>query len=138
MTDEQAGPELDARVAVEVMGWSYQTFPDGPCPHVKHWYATSPCPENARHESWRAKCPRFSTDPAADYEVLKVARAWPHERQDAFGKTLERIWMGRCNGYLPLWLPLWSMFYEPGDYSRAALDVPPEAKTPLEPQPSKG
>ena len=118
MGDEQAGPELDARVAMEVMGWSYQTFPDGPCPHVKHWYATSPCPENARHESWRAKCPRFSTDPAADYEVLKVVRRWPDDRHPFFAKALERIWMDRCQHDS---LPLWSMLYEPGDYSRAAL-----------------
>lgn len=29
--------ELSAAVAERVAGWTYETFPHGACPHVKHW-----------------------------------------------------------------------------------------------------
>lgn len=29
--------EVSAAVAEHVAGWSYWTFPEGACPHVKHW-----------------------------------------------------------------------------------------------------
>ena len=72
----EAGRELDALVAEKVMGWSYQDFPDGPCPHVKHWYATSPCPNDAMDPSWRGRLPCFSTDIAAAWEVVEKDDGW--------------------------------------------------------------
>lgn len=61
------GRGLDEKVALEVMGWSYQTFPKSHVSHHKHWYATSPCPGDPRHDSYRGLVHRFST---------KINRAW--------------------------------------------------------------
>ena len=70
----QAGLELDAMIAVEVMKW-YETFPKGACPHIKHWYATTPCPHNAHDDAWRGCLPPFSTDIAAAWKVLEKLKS---------------------------------------------------------------
>lgn len=68
-SDLEPGPELDALVAEKVLGWSYQTFP-GPMEHVRHWYSTSPCPNDPAHESFMGRCPPYSTSIAHAWEVV--------------------------------------------------------------------
>jgi len=63
--------ELDAWIAERVMGWSFQTFPSGPCPDVKHWYSVSPCPNDAGSSFYVGLCPYYTTDPAASMLVLE-------------------------------------------------------------------
>ena len=82
-SDLPAGRELDALVAEKVMGWTFQTFPEGACPEVRHWHRTSPIPEE-RSPEWAASfigaCPRFSTDLAAAWTVVEKLRGcdqWP-------------------------------------------------------------
>lgn len=82
--DLPAGRELDALVAEKVMGWTFQTFPEGACPEVRHWHRTSPIPEE-RSPEWAASfigaCPRYSTDIAAAWTV--VLRLFDLEAWDA-------------------------------------------------------
>ena len=117
-TEVQAGPELlelNARVAEKVMGWKPVQYPGG-----IYWDEGEQGPIPGGKFS-----PRFSgsfkpsTDPAADYGVLKVAREWPVTRRQAFCKALLDIWHERRAeaGYPSLG----GILYEPGDYSRAAL-----------------
>jgi hypothetical protein len=35
--DQLTDAELSEVFAVEVAGWTFQTFPNGTCPNVKHW-----------------------------------------------------------------------------------------------------
>ncbi len=67
----EPGRELDAEIAEKVMGWSYETFPDGACPEVKHWYATSPCPNDARDPSFRGGIPLYSEDISDAWDVVE-------------------------------------------------------------------
>lgn len=62
---------LEERLAREMMGWSYQTFP-GPQAHVKHWYSVSPCPNDPGHESFVGRCPPYYTDVNDALEVLEA------------------------------------------------------------------
>lgn len=77
-SDLPAGRELDALVAEKVMGWTFQTFPEGACPEVRHWHRTSPIPEE-RSPEWAASfigaCPPFSTDIAAAWTVVEKLRS---------------------------------------------------------------
>lgn len=129
MPDEQANCELDARVAVEVMGWRRSSRRSDHSNEL--WW------DGLGEDSGITPLRPFSTDPTADYKVLKVAREWPSEKKEAFCEALLDIWCCRSKTHGRRFWPL-ALYYEPGDYSRAALDVPPEPKTPLEPQPSKG
>ena len=58
----RAGRELDERVAAEVMGWTFVTFPDGVCPEVKHWH---------REDGEHVALPGFSTSIAAAWRVVE-------------------------------------------------------------------
>ncbi len=60
-------------------------------------------------------------DIAADYRVLRLARRWAHEKREAFCRTLRGIWGDRrpVAGYPSQG----AILYEPGDYSRAALEA---------------
>lgn len=66
MSTELTGRELD-EAAARAMGWTFITFPNGPCPDVKHWKH----PEGEYH--WR-KTPSLSTDPAHIPEMLAWLR----------------------------------------------------------------
>lgn len=62
--------------------------------------------------------PHYTTDAAADYLVLvHVRESWDQEKRHLFEVNLEGIWLKRNRWYTT---PVW---YEPGDYSRAALAV---------------
>ena len=94
------------------------------------------CPWLKRHQIWRCSIESYSdtgdpknyrpcqdwspsTDPAADYEVLKVAREWRASKRRAFGDALWAIWQTRwVNAACPSTA---AILYQPGDYSRAAL-----------------
>lgn len=67
---------------------------------------------------------RYSEDPAADYEVLLYVRGkWDEPETRYFNSALQNLWMQReaqqrkytVYGF---WFGFW---YEPGDYSKAAL-----------------
>ena len=79
--------DLDERAALEVMGWSFQTFPDGPVPHVKHWYETSPCPNNPNHPSFRGRRPYFSKDLNEAWRLVEKLSAdgWKYEISNTWG-----------------------------------------------------
>lgn len=58
-----SGRDLDVAVA-RALGWTFVTFPDGPCPDVRHWKRPT---VDAYH--WRPD-PQFATDPATLDEKL--------------------------------------------------------------------
>ncbi|GAG51501.1 unnamed protein product [marine sediment metagenome] len=118
-----AGPALNARVAEKVMGWTMHEHHPMPLLGTgRHWKR----PDGSRVDRWHGQsvigedqCWPFSTDPAADYEVLEVVRKWPEEPREAFCEALRDIWNERRAeaGYPSLG----AILYKPGDYSRAAL-----------------
>jgi hypothetical protein len=108
--------ELDAKVAENVLGFprtsSNQLCPPG-TKMPPHWHALA-CVSN------------FTTNASADYEVLKhVRETWDRHKQESFTGRLNDLWTAR-NKYPEAWMyeeldqncPL---FYEPGDFSKAAL-----------------
>lgn len=69
--------------------------------------------------------PRFTTDVGPDYAVLaRVRDTWGTMQVDDFNFALLTIWQNRYNGFEPhrenVGFHLW---YQPGDYTRAALEV---------------
>lgn len=133
ITDARA---MDARVAEMVMGWTWATlnperYPDTPPARFlispeeasRSWNvpATLDLPLDTPDHAWNS-APHYTTDTAADYEVLRhVRRFWSAEQRMRFGRVLvHKIWRGRWgNG----WAMPAAMLYEPGDYARAALAV---------------
>jgi hypothetical protein len=89
------------------------------------------------HESeeaaWAA-CPRFSTDPTADYYVFTVAYGWPRGRKASFLVMLSELITQR-SGPLSSWAAGLE-FYRVGDYSFAALATLEEEKA-LAPDPAR-
>lgn len=62
----------------------------------------------------------YTTDPSADYEVLKHVREnWEDGPRLKFCDELNEIWASRA--LLSQWHNSWEQFYEPGDYAKAAL-----------------
>lgn len=63
---------------------------------------------------------KYTTDPAADYSVLeKVRKTWDLQQIRALSASLRYIWHERKEATpYPM-----ETFYQPGDYSRAALAV---------------
>ena len=133
----EAGPELDALVAERVMGWGWVQFTryNNHFQSRKGRFLTSdPKWYCSAHEAKRSKisfvlhpCPywqlvSFSSDIAADYEVLVFVREnWDKGKRLTFGFQLSTLFDDRWTiddfgdietaGY----------YYQPGDYSRAAL-----------------
>jgi hypothetical protein len=100
--------ELDARVATEIMGWKRGRPERGEYPWRR--------PDGSWHPSHVV--PGYTSDPAADYEVLcHVRETWDGPKQAAMMERLTTMWAERSAEYLR-WLA-----YMPGDYSRAALAV---------------
>ena len=98
--------EIDARVAELVMGWKPDKKNSGA------WIP--PGKEPLRSGYYTAQPGSFTTDPAADYEVLKhVREKWGSTAVGHFIANLGDMWGER--GYnCALW-------YQPGDYNKAAL-----------------
>ena len=107
--------ELDAEVARKVMGWEVHFR------NTAFWVdaadANKLCDRVlASVGDWRP-----STDPAADYEVLKhVREQWDAEPQAEFKAALEDIWQPRSRSRGGL-IHFYILAYAVGDYSRAAL-----------------
>lgn len=70
--------------------------------------------------------PRYGDDPAADYAVLKHVREhWVERKLLRMRRWLSALWKGRADDAMDTNDPmnLTPLYYEPGDYSRAALAV---------------
>lgn len=99
---------LDARVARLIMGWRPRI--------VRDWPATSPNGNSG------LDVPRYTSDPAADYEVLKRVRGtWSYALNVEFARQLERMWKDRLYAGATGPFSNWACCYQPGDYARAAL-----------------
>ena len=121
-----AGAEMDALVAERVMGWKRcdESYECGGSVAARFVYRDGDgvficC------TSWM---PKFSSDPSADYEVLKHVRdGWGGKGAiygEPFCNILAGIWRRRWEERYPEETDsdgaFWGM-YQPGDYSRAAL-----------------
>lgn len=140
--EEMTERERDAAVAREVMGatvmhglnpfdgWS-DLFEVNPIPYDKRLVGPR-CPEiwaQKTEDGWDL-VPRYSTDPAADYEVLRHVRdtwgndcseGWSEEKWDAFRwKMFENM---RRNRRISNRNIDHIADYEPGDYAWAALEA---------------
>lgn len=104
--------EDDIRVA-EILGWkrcgTFEGYPVFLPPHTKNRASA---------------CPRFTTDPAADYLVLEwCSNNFRFSRRAQYEIALQKVISGRhevLDGELIAFRGLMWM-YEPGDYSRALL-----------------
>lgn len=119
----EANRELDARVAEMMEPRPSPECPDGGLHHTvvspDGWWVWGGV-------TWLLK-KHASCDPAADYEVLKVVRTWPHKKRRAVCDALRDIWGDRREFADPL--NLWAILYQPGDYSRAALEAMKKTET---------
>lgn len=110
--------ELDARVAEFVMGihliHDTAQVPDYYRGMGPYW--APPVGEPGFAEHW--PIPHYTSNPAADYEVLRrVRETWLHNEQYLFANALAELYRPRKEGNHPI------LRYIPGDYSRAALAV---------------
>jgi hypothetical protein len=118
--------ERDAAVAQSVMGWVAfpYSMPDG-----KGGWETRLCPPSNVHITTCDTFPRYTTDPSADYEVLKRVREskWIDDREEAynmFWNSLAEILRSRDPYYRDTenQNELYYMLeYRPGDFSHAAF-----------------
>jgi hypothetical protein len=98
--------ELNERIATEILGWRRSRAEYGEAPWI--------LPDGVT--AWTVRY--FTTDPTADYEVLRhVRETWEQGMIHRYGEALYRIWRHRS-----MFMDV-GMRYEPGDYSRAALAV---------------
>ena len=83
MATELSGRALD-EAAARAMGWTFVTFPDGPCPEVKHWKH----PVDDEYH-WRPT-PLLSTDPACIDEMLAWLRSGLPTDEDLIEVDIDR------------------------------------------------
>jgi hypothetical protein len=138
-TAKLEGRELDFAVAQKVFGWRwmvccdddavYTSFiiePDRDPPGHPHHKYREIAPIRSAHWTAIPNVPRYSADPAADYAVLKhVRETWGIDEVFAFLNALQAAQSKRMRGAsdnVPHGLS-WQLFYEPGDYSRAAVSA---------------
>ncbi len=102
--------ELDAKVAELVMGWDFVSEGYGRAPIFQH------VPD------LRYPVPPYTTNASDDYEVLKhVRETWSDpDMVLGFQDSLNELWDARWKGGPNLTI---AYYYEPGDYSIAALAV---------------
>lgn len=122
--------EQDAKVAELVMGFARTPVRiRGSINHVDCWLRLD-APENghwAAHELRAYYGPReYTTDPAADYQVLEHVRgAWEPDRLCKMRDELEKVWWQRAHEIEQAEDTQLQVYgctqYRPGDYSRAAL-----------------
>lgn len=99
---------LDARVARLIMGWRPRIVRD-----------RSAAPSNG---SPGLDVPRYTSDPAADYEVLRrVRETWSYALNVEFARQLERTWKDHLYTGVARTFSSWACCYQPGDYARTAL-----------------
>ena len=120
----EAGPELNALIATEVMGWKHVS--------AGYYWAKSRVPGGLAKRKAIVTDWSPSTDPSADYEVLVFVREnWDSQKFQAFQRCLLRVLykhthMGMTESEVipdsDPWDGFWfTGFYQPGDYSRSAL-----------------
>lgn len=105
--------EIDALVAEKVFGWKRDPKNQG------SWIP--PGREPLAVGFFTARPGAYTTDPSADYEVLKhVREKWGRAKLKQFILCLDDVWNARigANGDKD---GMWAVMYEPGDYARAAL-----------------
>lgn len=149
MTDDQ---NLDEQVAVNMFGWKWMSWMGTPthstpgypkaC-RVRQLFSPKLFTGDLWVEFWKSREGRDATgDEALSYRysssrgpervprfggsedilVLEEVRTnWPTKRVDLFREVLEQIWLSRWENNHTPWTK-W-VLYEPGDYSRAALNV---------------
>lgn len=110
MVNEMTDREQDKRVA-EILGFVVVH---------EHWMRPIDQPDNYRAEQ---RLPRYTTDPAADYEVLEWVRAKHSAFQFAFRLELNKLFHSgfgdiQSERERPI---LGEISYIAGDYSRALL-----------------
>lgn len=147
MTPPTPGREVDARIQREVFGSRVERRHGNPlsngmwddCEHDEaqgmlfedvywHEYPSSPA------WGYWMQVPRYTTDPADDYEVLKKVREeWPDHTSE--GEDMQAKWMiemdriimertGEARDHRWIDTTLGDiLYYQPGDYARAALAV---------------
>lgn len=96
--------DRDAWIATQVFGWTHDIWGN-----IAGW-------RDSQGE-WKGglSANRFTTDPAADYEVLKrVRETWDRRMTEAFYIELRKILNSKMFGVYR------NMSYEPGDWSWAA------------------
>jgi hypothetical protein len=94
--------ELDAKVADKVFGMRVEFY------------------ESENYDPM-SNAPSYTTDTAADYEVLRrVREKWSRAKFKAFVLALDDLWDARI-GDKHESPGQWACMYEPGDWSRAAL-----------------
>lgn len=111
MTTTQTDRELDARVSVEVMGWSDAPIALGTPGHpVAVWRDRRGLLQYMVHD-WRP-----TEDARQDVMVLEhIRETWGFNARWRFSRALKNLWHGRAEGTPPI------MRYRVGDYARAAL-----------------
>ena len=126
--------ELDAAVAEVIFGWRWYAAAWGSLrflgnpnwtedsPETPHWPLTEASTKLPLCDDWQRSVPRYTTDPTADYSVLKHCRDNDSDGEwTEFGCSLYDLWHSRsargmnASGGLT-WMP-----YEPGDYAKAKL-----------------
>lgn len=123
--------EQDAEVAVKLFGWRYGRSNDRQLAFPPDWVASSVAysevPFEGVRQDFRTDLPAYTTDAAADFEVLKrVRETWKPWQvcavRDEMTMTFERrAWEKQKAGELDT---IWGLTqYLPGDWSRAALSV---------------
>lgn len=125
--DEMEPRERDAWIAVNVMGWTLADrrqmgWGDGPDVWLTGEDRDDPN-SNPTHQD-----PKFTTDASADYLVLvRVRETWGPNAFVEYSVRLQRLLTLRLTSKHPLCGAM--MFYEPGDYSKAAYLALTEART---------
>ena len=135
----EAGPKFNALIATEVMGWeakhdSYRCdgtrfIRCGACGRSGHGncYGNGQGAIQITCGGDRSCCddammPEYSTDPSADYEVLVFVREnWEEAKRLSFGLQLSSILDDRWGANDFGDVETAGYYYQPGDYSRAAL-----------------
>jgi hypothetical protein len=111
--------ELDALVAEKVMGWKRSQLNGDIYEKPNGAYVII---DSDPLSPWESYSP--TTDANEDYEVLKHVREnWSCDRQEFLMWECFEVWQGRNR------FPRWTLdeadhcaiYYEPGDYSKAAL-----------------
>ncbi len=144
MSDE-AGREMDARVAVEV--FSLIVKPIQVLGHggfrddvgvVSEPYKMA----DGREGISAGALPRYSTDIAAAWEVVRVVRDWPFSRRLAFTDALQAAVSGRLDSRWMLHPRAIMLYVEPEDICRASLAAlalqPDSEPNPAVPGPTEG
>ena len=124
----EAGPKFNALVAERVMGWKRGQRGNWivSVPPNHEWLSDDggwePTTKEVTFPLEDLHIPPYSTDPAADYEVLVFVREnWEEAKRLSFGLQLSSILDDRWGANDFGDVETAGYYYQPGDYSRGAL-----------------